>query len=43
MIGVQMKIRSIAFASTGLTLYSSHGTANIMCRKLSAYFRSLRG
>src|SRR5208282_3861244 len=39
----RMKIRSIALASTGLTLYSSHGTANIMCRKFSAYFSELRG
>src|SRR6202163_2515336 len=33
----RMKIRSIALASTGLTLYSSHGTAKVMWRKFSAY------
>src|SRR5579859_2443753 len=39
----RMKILSIALASTGLTLYSSHGTENVMCRKFSANFRLLRG
>ncbi len=32
----RMKMRSIARASTGLTLYSSHGTAKHMCRKFAA-------
>ena len=32
----RMKMRSIARASTGLTLYSSQGTAKHICRKLAA-------
>ena len=32
----RMKMRSSARSSTGLTLYSSHGVANIMRRKLPA-------
>src|SRR5207249_11868142 len=32
----RMKILSSASASTGLILYSSHGTAKHMCRKFSA-------
>ena len=36
-------MRSSAFASTGLTWYGSHGTPNIIYRKFSAYFKSLRG
>ena len=32
----RMKMRSSARASTGLTLYSSHGTAKHMRRKLPA-------
>jgi hypothetical protein len=39
----RMKIRSIALASTGLIGLISHGVLNIMCRKFSAYDRSLRG
>ena len=39
----RMKIRSIALASTGLIGLISHGVLNIMCRKFSAYVRSLRG
>ena len=31
-----VKMRSTARSNTGLTLYSSHGVANIMCRKLPA-------
>jgi len=36
MIRMQHKIRSMARARTGSTLYSSHGTAKHMCRKLAA-------
>ena len=37
------KIVSMVRAISGSTTYSSHGVANIMCRKLAAYPRSLRG
>src|SRR2546423_4711124 len=39
----RMKIRSMALLSVGLGFQSSHGTENIMRRKFSEYFRSLRG
>src|SRR5574337_1536287 len=39
----RMKIMSMARASTGLTLYGSHGTPNILCRKFSAYLRAFFG
>ena len=34
---------SSALACTGLTAYSSHGVANIMCKKLAAHERLWRG
>src|SRR6201995_1026765 len=39
----RMKILSSASASTGLILYSSHGTAKHMCRKFSANFSEFFG
>ena len=36
-------MRSSARTSTSLTLYSSHGVANIMRMKFAAYDSSLRG
>ena len=39
----RMKMRSMARARTPLILYSSAGTENIMWRKFSEYFKSLRG
>ena len=39
----RMNILSSASASTGLILYSSHGTAKHMCRKFSAKFDEFFG
>src|SRR5687767_13803320 len=39
----RMKMRSMARTSTGLTLYSSVGTPNIMRMKLAVYDRSFFG
>ncbi|CFO10228.1 Uncharacterised protein [Bordetella pertussis] len=39
----RMKMRSSARSTTSLTLYSSHGVANIMRRKLPVYDRSFCG
>ncbi len=39
----RMKIRSSARTSTSLTVYSSHGVANIIRMKFAAYAWSLRG